>query len=124
EPIEPVGRLVEILEQDDAADERGLQGRAAQAGENREVAAAQRPLGAARDDSVGRPMDPPWVLSGEKRAEPFERGTILAELGAHRAVDARHPCAPPGHVQPGPIAVADARPGMSCDHIDWYLPAA
>src|SRR3954462_7976075 len=84
EPVEAIGRLVEVFEEDDAAIEAGLQRRAAQACEHGEVAAAQRTFRASAANGVRRPVDPARVLSREEHAQPFEGSAVFAELGAHR----------------------------------------
>src|SRR5207237_2586353 len=54
-----------------------------------------------------RPGEGTERFAEEERPQALERGGILAELRAHRAVDRRHPLAPPDLVEDGRVAVAD-----------------
>src|SRR5438067_3095778 len=107
QPVQAIGRLVQILEDHDAAVEAGLKRRAAQAREHGEIATAQRTFRASAPDDVRRPMDTARVYSREQDPEPLEGGAVFPELGAHRTVDARDVRPPPDFVQDGRVAVPD-----------------
>src|SRR5438552_2645969 len=105
--IEAIRRLVEIFDQDDATAKLRLDWRAAHRGERREIAACQRSLGAPSVRRARRPGEGTDRFAEEERPHAVERGGILAELRAPRAVDRRHPLAPPELVEDGRVAVAD-----------------
>src|SRR2546422_5614145 len=105
--IEAIRRLVEIFDQNDAPAKLRLDRRAAHRGERREIAACQGSLGAPSVRGARRPGEGTDRLVEEERPQALESGGILAELRAHRAVDRRHPLAPPELVEDGRVAVAD-----------------
>src|SRR2546421_6254451 len=120
--VEPLWRLVQILEKHEAAFELRLQRRAAHRCEAREIASTPRSFGAAFARGARGPRERPRWLAEEKLPEPFQRGGILAELRAHRPVDRRHAPAAPELVQDRRAAVADdelarklAQPGCEAE---------
>src|SRR5882724_3749425 len=107
ETVEPVGWLVEVLEQDDAAAELRLQRGAAHGGECREVAAGERSFRATSARGAGGPGDRLRELAEEQRLKAVELAGILAELRAHRSVDGGNARPAPQFVEDGGVAVAD-----------------
>src|SRR5882762_8384434 len=107
ETVEPVRRLVEVIEQDDGASELRLERGAAHGSEGGEVAAGERSFGATRASGAGGPRDRRRELAEEQCLEALELAGVLAELRAHRAVDGGNAGPAPQLVEDGGVAVAD-----------------
>ena len=112
--VEPVWRLVQILEKHEAAFELRLQRRAAHRRKACEIASPERSFSAAFARGPRGPGQRTRRLAEEQLTEPFHLGGILAELRAHRPVDGRHAPAAPQLVQDRRVAVAD-------DELAWKL---
>src|SRR5712664_728810 len=107
ETVEPVRRLVQVLEQDDGSAELWLQRGAAHGGESGEVAAGERSFGATGASGPGGPGDRRRELAEEQRLEALELAGILAELRTHRAVNGGQAGPAALLVEDGGVAVAD-----------------
>ena len=108
EAVEAVRRLVEVLEQDDAAVEAGLQQRAAHRREGGEVAARERRLHGAAHRAARAPSEMAFVGWPKRSASSrCSAEIILSELRTHRPMDRGDACPPPELVQDGRVAVAD-----------------
>src|SRR6266403_2021377 len=107
ETVEPVRRLVEILEQDDGSAELRLQRRAAHGGEGRQVAAGERSFCATGARGPGGPRDRWRELTEEQCLEALELAGFLSQLRTHRAMDGGNAGPAPQFVEDGGVAVAD-----------------
>src|SRR5882672_4459825 len=107
ETVQPVRRLVQVLEQDDGSAELWLQRGAAHGGESGEVAAGERTFRATSASRAGGPGDRRRELAEEQRLEALELAGFLAELRTHRAMDGGHAGPAPELVEDGGVAVAD-----------------
>src|SRR5438105_7297061 len=107
--VEPIRRLVQVFEEDEAALQLRLQRRAAHRREARQIPSGQRSFGATVAGGAAAPREGPRRLAEEELPESLHRAGFLAELRAHRSVDRRHALATPQLVQDGGVAVADEK---------------